>query len=55
MQEKFEEEKELTEDETQQVDAGARARRAFNTDIQQTRRRDGTGGLVERTIQVEPI
>jgi len=55
MKEKFEAEQELTEEETKQVDAGARMRSASTTDVQQTRRRDGAGGTVERTIRVQPI
>ena len=44
MKEKFEEEKEITQEESEQVDAGARTRRMSTNDIHQTRRRDGTGG-----------
>jgi hypothetical protein len=56
MKEEFEEEKEITEEESQQVDAGARARRMSTGDVHQTRRRDGTGGTIERTIRtIEPI
>jgi len=55
MKEEFEAEKEITEEESQQVDAGARTRRLSTGDIHQTRRRDGTGGTIERTIEVEPI
>lgn len=55
MKEKPEADQEITEKESGQVNAGMRSRRASTTDVRQTRQTDGTGGIVERTIQVEPI
>ena len=55
MKEQVNKEAELTDQELQNVDAGARTRTASANDVHQTRHSDGTGGTLERTVRVEPI